>query len=107
MVSTKALRKFRRWAILLSFVVSAVLTPTPDAINQLLMAGPMWILYEVGIWVSWFVDKSRKEEKARQMAQEQADETAAGADSGEAEAKTTAETPTDAGDTTAPDKDAG
>ena len=69
MVSTKALRKFRRWAILLSFVVSALLTPTPDAINQLLMAGPMIVLYEVGIWVSWFVDKPRKEEKARRQAE--------------------------------------
>jgi sec-independent protein translocase protein TatC len=65
LVTTKALRKFRRWAILLCFIVAAILTPTPDAINQLLMAGPMCILYEVGIWVSWFVDKSRKEEKAR------------------------------------------
>lgn len=72
LVSTKALRKFRRWAILLCFVVAAILTPTPDAVNQLLMAGPMVILYEVGIWVSWFVDRSRKEEKARRE-QEQAE----------------------------------
>lgn len=72
MVSTKALRKFRRWAILLSFVVAAVLTPTPDAINQLLMAGPMVVLYEVGIWVSWFVDKQRLEEKARRKAEQEA-----------------------------------
>ncbi|MGE4535563.1 MAG: twin-arginine translocase subunit TatC [Desulfovibrio sp.] len=68
LVTTKALRKFRRWAILLSFIVAAVLTPTPDAVNQLLMAGPMVVLYELGIWVSWFVDKSRKEEKARKQA---------------------------------------
>lgn len=72
MVTTKSLRKFRRWAILLSFVVAAILTPTPDAINQLLMAGPMVILYEVGIWVSWFVDKPRKEAKARQQAEAEA-----------------------------------
>jgi sec-independent protein translocase protein TatC len=68
LVTTKALRKFRRWAILLSFIVAAILTPTPDAVNQLLMAGPMVVLYELGIWVSWFVDKSRKEEKARKAA---------------------------------------
>jgi sec-independent protein translocase protein TatC len=72
MVGTKALRKFRRWAILLSFVVAAVLTPTPDAINQLLMAGPMIVLYEVGIWVSWFVDRQRLEEKARRKAEQEA-----------------------------------
>jgi sec-independent protein translocase protein TatC len=83
LVTTKALRKFRRWAILLCFVVAAILTPTPDAINQLLMAGPMCILYEVGIWVSWFVDRSRKEEKARR---EQAEAEAAGtAEAGPAE----------------------
>ncbi|WP_300158806.1 twin-arginine translocase subunit TatC [Solidesulfovibrio sp.] len=78
LVTTKTLRKFRRWAILLSFIVAAVLTPTPDAINQLLMAGPMVVLYEVGIWVSWFVDKSRKEEKAAKEAAKEA-EAAAGA----------------------------
>ena len=78
LVTTKTLRKFRRWAILLSFIVAAILTPTPDAVNQLLMAGPMVILYEVGIWVSWFVDKSRKEEKAAKEAAKEA-EAAAGA----------------------------
>lgn len=80
LVSTKALRKFRRWAILLSFIVAAILTPTPDAVNQLLMAGPMCVLYEVGIWVSWFVDRSRKQEKAAKEAQaaQEASATAAG-----------------------------
>ena len=79
LVTTKALRKFRRWAILLSFVVAAILTPTPDAVNQLLMAGPMVVLYEVGIWVSWFVDKSRKEEKAAKEAAKEAEQAAAAA----------------------------
>ncbi len=76
LVTTKTLRKFRRWAILLSFIVAAILTPTPDAVNQLLMAGPMVVLYELGIWVSWFVDKSRKEEKAARAAAKEAEETA-------------------------------
>ena len=79
LVTTKALRKFRRWAILLSFIVAAILTPTPDAVNQLLMAGPMVVLYEVGIWVSWFVDKSRKEEKAAKEAAKEAEQAAAAA----------------------------
>lgn len=73
LVTTRTLRKFRRWAILAIFIVSAILTPTPDAINQLLMAGPMCVLYEVGIWVSWFVDRSRKEEKARRKAAAEGD----------------------------------
>lgn len=39
----------RRYAILLGFILAAVLTPTADVINQLLMAGPLIILYEISI----------------------------------------------------------
>ena len=39
-----------KWALLGSFVVSAILTPTPDPFNQTLMAGPMFLLYWVGIF---------------------------------------------------------
>lgn len=48
-VTPKALAKNRKYAILGAFVAAAVLTPTPDAFNQALMAGPLIILYEVGI----------------------------------------------------------
>lgn len=43
------LRKNRKYAFLISFVIAAILTPTPDVVNQLLMAGPLVILYEVSI----------------------------------------------------------
>ncbi len=59
-VTGKSLRKFQRWSVLLAFIAAAILTPTPDAINQLLMAGPIIILYEVGIWVAYFVGKKKK-----------------------------------------------
>jgi sec-independent protein translocase protein TatC len=48
-VSVRTLAKNRKYAILGSFVAAAVLTPTPDAFNQALMAGPLIVLYEVGI----------------------------------------------------------
>jgi sec-independent protein translocase protein TatC len=48
-VSVKMLTKNRKYAILGAFVAAAILTPTPDAFNQALMAGPLIILYEVGI----------------------------------------------------------
>jgi len=48
-VTTAALAKNRKYAILGAFVAGAILTPTPDAFNQTLMAGPLIILYEVGI----------------------------------------------------------
>jgi sec-independent protein translocase protein TatC len=49
LVTPKALAKNRKYAVLGAFVASALLTPTPDAFNQMLMAGPLLILYEVGI----------------------------------------------------------
>jgi sec-independent protein translocase protein TatC len=48
-VTPQFLSKNRKYAILINFIIAAVLTPTPDALNQTLMAGPLIILYEVGI----------------------------------------------------------
>src|SRR5437867_8893545 len=48
-VTPKMLAKNRKYAILGAFIAGAVLTPTPDAFNQTLMAGPLILLYEVGI----------------------------------------------------------
>ena len=45
------MRKVRRYAVLAIFIVAAILTP-PDVFSQLLMAGPMLILYEVSIYVA-------------------------------------------------------
>jgi sec-independent protein translocase protein TatC len=48
-VTARMLAKNRKYAILGAFIAGAILTPTPDAFNQALMAGPLIILYEVGI----------------------------------------------------------
>jgi sec-independent protein translocase protein TatC len=50
----------RKIWIILAFVISAVITPTPDAINQSIVAGTLVVLYEVSIWLAWLVDKSKK-----------------------------------------------
>ncbi len=60
MVTASGLRKKRKYAILCSFVVSALLTP-PDVVSQTLMAGPLIILYELGIWVAHFFGKKKKQ----------------------------------------------
>jgi sec-independent protein translocase protein TatC len=51
-VTPKTLAKHRKYAVLIAFVVAAILTPTPDVFNQTLMAVPMIVLYEVGILMS-------------------------------------------------------
>jgi sec-independent protein translocase protein TatC len=48
-VTPQFLSKNRKYAILINFVIAAILTPTPDIVNQSLMAGPLIVLYEIGI----------------------------------------------------------
>ena len=48
-VTPKFLAKNRKYAILINFIIAAILTPTPDILNQSLMAGPLCLLYEIGI----------------------------------------------------------
>jgi sec-independent protein translocase protein TatC len=48
-VTPKFLSKNRKYAILINFIIAAILTPTPDILNQSLMAGPLCVLYEIGI----------------------------------------------------------
>ena len=49
LVTPKGLAQNRKYAILGAFIAAAILTPTPDVVNQTMMAGPIILLYEVGI----------------------------------------------------------
>ena len=48
-VKAKTLTRTRRYAILLITIASALITPTPDVYNMMLLAVPTYVLYEVGI----------------------------------------------------------
>ena len=61
-VTPDYLAKHRKYAVLIAFVVAALLTPTPDAFNQTLMAVPIIILYEVGILASRILNKKKPQE---------------------------------------------
>jgi sec-independent protein translocase protein TatC len=52
MVTPGTLARHRKYAVLAAFVLAAALTPTPDAFNQVLMAIPIIVLYEIGILIS-------------------------------------------------------
>ena len=52
------LRKNRKWAIMLTFVIGAIFTP-PDVVTQCLMAIPMLILFEVSIYVAKIFGKKK------------------------------------------------
>lgn len=63
-VDAKMLSAYRKYAILGIFIIAAILTPTPDAFSQLLMAGPMMLLYEIGIIVARVFGKKATDETA-------------------------------------------
>lgn len=50
----------RRYAIVIAFVIAAVLTP-PDIISQLLLAVPLVLLYELALIAIWFTERKRKD----------------------------------------------
>lgn len=60
-VKVRFLRKNRKYIILVIFVVAAVLTP-PDIISQTLLALPMILLFELGIFLSRIVERKRDKE---------------------------------------------
>ncbi|MCK9363428.1 MAG: twin-arginine translocase subunit TatC [Syntrophales bacterium] len=72
-VNSKMLAKQRRYAILIIFIAAAVLTPSPDAISQILMAGPLLILYEVSIVLTKFAGK--KKSSPEEAENEEADQS--------------------------------
>ena len=49
LINPKMLGSIRRYVVVVAFIVSAVVTPTPDPLNQLLVAIPILVLYEVGV----------------------------------------------------------
>src|SRR5688572_4208553 len=58
LVTPQFLARNRRYAIVLSAVAAALLTP-PDAVSMLMMMIPLWLLYEVSIGCAWVVTKRR------------------------------------------------
>ncbi len=50
------LRNFR-YAILIIFIIAAIVTPTPDMATQTILAAPMLVLYLLGIGIAWIADR--------------------------------------------------
>jgi sec-independent protein translocase protein TatC len=51
-VTPEFLARHRRFAIVIAFILGAMITPTFDPINQAFVAVPIIVLYEVGIWLA-------------------------------------------------------
>lgn len=58
LVTRNQLKRGRRYAIVIAFVIAAVLTP-PDVVSQLLLAVPLILLYELSLIAIWFTERRR------------------------------------------------
>lgn len=58
-VTPYLMRKYRRWAIIVILLLAAVLTPSPDFVSQLIMAVPLYGLYEFSVFIAAYVKRKR------------------------------------------------
>ena len=68
----ETMRHTRAYAILAIVVIAAIITPTPDAFTLGLLAVPMVILYEICIWLAWWIHRRDQRAEAAEAAAEQA-----------------------------------
>lgn len=69
LVTPEILRKYRKFALIIVLVLSAVITP-PDVVSQIIVAIPILILYEVSVYISKIVVRNQAREE-RRMKKEQ------------------------------------
>jgi len=69
-INTVKMRVYRKWAFMSAFLISAVLTP-PDIITQVLLAFPLYGLYEFGLMVSTFFEDPKVRDAVRKEMREQ------------------------------------
>lgn len=59
MLTHQQLAHYRRHVIVLSFILGAILT-TPEVITQVAMAIPLYLLYEICIWIAWYWERKKR-----------------------------------------------
>ncbi|MCL6557377.1 MAG: twin-arginine translocase subunit TatC [Firmicutes bacterium] len=70
LISSAFLSKNRKYAVLVTIILAAAITPTPDAITCLLMTGPMYALYEMSVLIVRFTERAVARRKAKEEAEE-------------------------------------
>ena len=63
-VTARGLWRFNKYALILSAVVGGVLTPGPDVLSQVLMAGPLFGLFNVSILLVWLIERANRKRLA-------------------------------------------
>ena len=66
-VSARGLARFRRYWVVVAFILGAIITPTFDPVNQGLVAIPLLVLYELGILLARFAGRGRQKSETAIM----------------------------------------
>ncbi len=66
-VSPQQLSRQRRYAVVVAFILGALITPTFDPVNQTIVALPIIALYEIGIWLAKFGARRRRRQRANEL----------------------------------------
>ena len=59
-VNARMLGRFRRYWVVVAFILGAIITPTVDPVNQALVAVPLLVLYELGVLLARVAGRSRR-----------------------------------------------
>lgn len=60
LVTFEFMQRTRPYAVVLIFILAAVITPTPDILTMMAMGAPMYVLYESCIWIAWFMERRKR-----------------------------------------------
>ncbi len=58
-IDVSFLNRNRKYAILINFIIAAILTPTPDVVNQMMMGIPLLVLYEISVLCVWLFGRKK------------------------------------------------
>lgn len=64
LLTPQLMRTYRRHAIVIILIIAAILTPSPDPVNQMIFASPLYVLYEISILISAMVARREKKEQS-------------------------------------------
>lgn len=90
LITPEGMRRYRKYAILVIFIVAAILTP-PDVFSQVLMAFPMIFLYEVSIYITKIAGRTRAKNEKKEQEKDTANEQTAGEQAADITEQTTTE----------------
>jgi sec-independent protein translocase protein TatC len=64
-LSYSTLRGMWRYMVVINLILGAVLT-TPEVVTQILMAVPLYLLYEITVWIAWYWDRQERKRVERE-----------------------------------------